>query len=77
MAEWFDFYIYSIGRVVSTMFSLPTGLGFTYGHIDVALIVIGLVASALVLKFRNLNSDVASYSRDVHKLEAKERRFRR
>lgn len=67
MREWLDFFIWSIGRLVSTMFSLPTGLGFSYGHLDLALIVIGIVAVALILKAQSANHDASAASRDTYK----------
>lgn len=50
MAAWFEFAIYVLQQLVSTVFSLDLGLGFTLGDLEVALLVIGIVATALVVK---------------------------
>lgn len=50
MAAWFEFAIYVLQQLVSTVFSLDLGLGFSLGDLEVALLVIGIVATALVVK---------------------------
>lgn len=50
MADWFNFAIYAVQRIVTTVFSLDLGLGFSLGDFEVALLLIGLVATALVIK---------------------------
>lgn len=50
MAAWFEFAIYVLQQLVSTVFSLDLGLGFTLGDLEVALLVIGIVATALIVK---------------------------
>lgn len=50
MVAWFEFAIYVLQQLVSTVFSLDLGLGFSLGDLEVALLVIGIVATALVVK---------------------------
>lgn len=50
MVAWFEFAIYVLQQLVSTVFSLDTGLGFSLGDLEVALLVIGIVATALIVK---------------------------
>lgn len=50
MTDWFNFALYALQQLVSTLFQLDNGLGFTLGDIEIALLVIGIVATALVVK---------------------------
>ena len=50
MSAWFDFFLYAIRKCVTTVFSLDVGLGFSLGDLEVALLLIGIVAVALVIK---------------------------
>lgn len=50
MSEWFNFALYALSEIVSMIFRLDTGLGFSLGDFDVAALLIGLIASALVVK---------------------------
>lgn len=50
VASWFEFFLYAVSKLVSTVFSLDTGLGFSFGDVDVALLLIGIVAAAFLVK---------------------------
>lgn len=50
MSDWFDFTLYALQKIVETVFQLDLGLGFSLGDLEVALLLIGLVATALVVK---------------------------
>lgn len=50
MTDWFNFFLYAIQKLVTTVFSLDLGLGFSLGDLEVALLLIGIVAVALVVK---------------------------
>lgn len=50
MSEWFEFALFSIQKIVEMVFSLDLGLGFSLGDFEVALLLIGIVATALVVK---------------------------
>lgn len=50
MADWFNFALYALSEIVSTVFDLDLGLGFTLGDFEVALLLIGVVAVALIVK---------------------------
>lgn len=50
MADWFNFALYALQQLVSTLFQLDTGLGFTLGDVEIALLVIGIVATALIVR---------------------------
>lgn len=53
MSAWFEFFLKAVKDIVETVFKLDLGFGFSLGDIEVALLVIGIVASALVLKVTN------------------------
>lgn len=50
MADWFNFSLYALQQIVSKVFSLNLGLGFTLGDFEVACLVIGMIATALIIK---------------------------
>lgn len=50
MADWFNFALYALRQIVSKVFTMDLGLGFTLGDFDVACLVIGLVGTALLVK---------------------------
>lgn len=64
MADWFNFALYSLQKLVTTVFSLDLGLGFSLGDFDVALLLIGLIATALVVKTgSSLSGEIGSAKR--------------
>lgn len=50
MADWANFFLYMISQTVQMFFRLDLGNGFTLGDVEVALMIIGLVASAFVIR---------------------------
>lgn len=50
MTDWFEFAITALQQIVSMVFDLDLGLGFTLGDFEVALLLIGVIATALVVK---------------------------
>ena len=50
MTSWFEFFLTAVKDIVVTVFKLDLGIGFSLGDLEIALLVIGIVASALVLK---------------------------
>lgn len=50
MTEWFEFSLYAIKKIVSMVFDLDIGIGFSLGDLEIALLLIGVIASALVVK---------------------------
>ena len=50
MADWFEFALYALQHTVETVFGLDLGLGFSLGDVEVALLIIGIVATALVVR---------------------------
>lgn len=52
MSAFFDFVIYAVSSIVTLLFSLSLGLGFSVGDLIVALMVISVIGSALVLRVR-------------------------
>lgn len=73
MADWFNFGLYTIQKLVETVFSLDTGLGFSMGDIEVALLLIGVIAAALVVRIGSFSSrevmDAKRYSMRIHKYD--------
>lgn len=61
MVDWVSFFLYSIQKVVSTLFSLDTGVGFSLGDLQLSLLIIGLVASALVIRSGSAAQDAAMF----------------
>ena len=59
MSDWFAFFLTALQSIVSKVFELDIGLGFSLGDIEVALLVIGVVAVALVVKSTRLSSSVS------------------
>lgn len=51
LADWFNFALYALSQIVTTVFQLDLGLGFSLGDFEVALMIIGLIASAFVIRF--------------------------
>lgn len=51
MADWANFALYMISSLVSTIFSLDLGVGFSLGDGEVALFIIGLIASGFIIRF--------------------------
>lgn len=66
MSEWFDFALYALQKLVETVFSLDLGMGFSLGDFDVALLLIGLVATALVVKTGSFLSGELDGGRRIH-----------
>lgn len=50
MSEWFEFALYAVSKLVTTVFGWDIGLGFSLGDFWVASMVIGIIISALVLR---------------------------
>lgn len=50
MAAWFNFALYALKKIVSTVFNLDLGLGFSLGDFEIACLVIGMIATALIIK---------------------------
>lgn len=50
MADWFNFALYALQQIVQMVFSLNLGLGFSLGDFEVSLLLIGLIATALIVK---------------------------
>ena len=50
MSDWANFFLYMISSAVSTLFGLDLGVGFSLGDAEVALFVIGLIASGFVIR---------------------------
>lgn len=50
MLEWFEFSLFALQKLVEMVFNLDLGLGFSLGDFDVALLLIGIVATALIVK---------------------------
>lgn len=50
MADWFNFALYTLRQIVSKVFAMDLGLGFTLGDFEVACLVIGMVGTALIVK---------------------------
>lgn len=64
MAAWFQFALDALHQIVLMVFNLDLGLGFSLGDFEVALLLIGIVASALVIKFGSFaSSEVMSAKR--------------
>lgn len=61
MADWFEFALYALQHTVETVFQLDLGIGFSLGDIEVALLIIGIVATALVVRI----GSAASYDVDA------------
>lgn len=49
MSDWFNFALSAVSRLVTTIFGLSTGLGFSLGDFIVAVFVLGVIASAFVI----------------------------
>lgn len=61
MAAWFNFALYALKTIVSTVFNLDLGLGFSLGDFEIACLVIGMIATALIIKtgsFASVNRDI-------------------
>lgn len=54
MAAMFSFYLYVIQKLVFLIMHIDLGLGFSFGDVEIALLLIGLVASAFVAKFSHV-----------------------
>lgn len=53
MLDWFNFALYALQQLVALVFQIDLGVGFTLGDLEIALMVIGIVASALIVKSRS------------------------
>lgn len=73
MADWFNFALYAIQEIVTTLFSLDLGLGFSLGDLEVALLLIGLVATALVVK---TGSSLSGEIGDAKRITERNNRFK-
>lgn len=51
MQEFFDFFLYFIGKAVTFLLSIPLGLGFTYGEAMIGLTVLSVLITALVVRY--------------------------
>lgn len=51
MADWANFFLYMISSAVTTLFNLDLGVGFSLGDAEIALFVIGLIASGFIIRF--------------------------
>ncbi|WP_156882298.1 hypothetical protein [Lacrimispora indolis] len=51
MQDFFDFFLYFIGKAVSFLLSIPLGLGFTYGEAMIGLTVLSVLITALVVRY--------------------------
>lgn len=58
MIAWFNAYLEMLVMLVNKVFSLDLGIGFSLGDIEIALMIIGIVASALVLKVQSGIKDI-------------------
>lgn len=56
MADWFNFALYTLQKLVETVFDLDVGLGFSLGDLEVALLLIGIIATALVVRIGSFAS---------------------
>lgn len=56
MSDWFNFALYTLQKLVETVFDLDVGLGFSLGDLEVALLLIGIIATALVVKIGSFAS---------------------
>lgn len=57
MAEWFNFALYALQQIVSMVFNLDLGIGFSLGDFEIALLLIGVIATALVVKIGSAASN--------------------
>lgn len=67
MADWFNFALYSLQQIVQMVFSLDLGLGFSLGDFEVALLLIGLIATALIIKTGSSLSGEIGSARSITK----------
>lgn len=58
MAEWVEFTLYAVKEFVSCLFGLDLDLGFSLGDFIVACAVLGIVASALIVKSAHIGQRV-------------------
>lgn len=56
MTDWFNFALYTLQKLVETVFDLDVGLGFSLGDLEVALLLIGIIATALVVRIGSFSS---------------------
>lgn len=56
MTDWFNFALYTLQKLVETVFDLDVGLGFSLGDLEVALLLIGVIATALVVRIGSFSS---------------------
>lgn len=77
MADWFNFFLYAIQKLVTTVFSLDLGIGFSLGDFEVALLLIGLVATALIVKTgSSLSGEISNAKSITEKRQARAARQR-
>lgn len=50
MVDWANFFLYMISSAVTTLFNLDLGVGFSLGDAEIALFVIGLIASGFIIR---------------------------
>lgn len=60
MIQWFSFYLDMIRQLVTLVFSLETGLGFSLGDFEVSLFLICLIGTALIIKVGSSARDAGS-----------------
>ncbi|GEM_PF-7012881 len=53
MAEFFDFFLYLIRTMVTFMFSIDLGIGFTFGDAMVGITILSVLISALVIRYKS------------------------
>lgn len=53
MTDWLDFALYALQSIVSMVFDLDLGLGFSLGDLEVALLLIGIIAVALIVRIHH------------------------
>lgn len=71
MTEWFNFALYSLQKLVETVFDLDVGLGFSLGDLEVALLLIGVIASALIVRIGSFASSEVDAAHRVHNREVR------
>lgn len=66
MLDWANFFLYMISSAVSTLFNLDLGVGFSLGDAEVALFVIGIIASGFIVKLGSgFASAYSNHARNV------------
>lgn len=66
MVEWFNFALYALQQIVEMVFDLDVGLGFSLGDFEIALLLIGVIATALVVRIGSAASNEVDRAHSVH-----------